>query len=164
MNTGCSINDLETNQGCSHSPSPRRDSLLRAGRATLEMCHSTKRTHFIFAYYSMYHIQLQTIISFAEAFANGFVSEKRTHFLGSYEVLQTTKMALRQKTNPMLPYTGGGSVAQELSMAQVDCGEAESARPAQQTRSSRVAQPVCAPLAELEHYRACALLDAHGVL
>src|ERR1017187_1259230 len=47
-----------------------------------ETCHSTKRTHFVFAYFLVYHISLQEFTSFAGAFANGFVLEKRTHFRG----------------------------------------------------------------------------------
>ena len=43
-----------------------------------ETCHSTKRTHFIFAYFSVYQFYLQELVSFADAFANGFVLEKRT--------------------------------------------------------------------------------------
>jgi hypothetical protein len=45
-----------------------------------EMCHSTKRTHFIFALFLMHHFYLQKLTKFAAAFANGFVSGKRTHF------------------------------------------------------------------------------------
>src|ERR1017187_55624 len=51
-----------------------------------ETCHSTKRTHFVFAYFLVYHISLQEFTSFAGAFANGFVLEKRTHFWGCFGV------------------------------------------------------------------------------
>ena len=48
------------------------------------MCHSTKRTHFLFADFLMDRISIQKLMFFAEAFANGFVLEKRTHFGGSF--------------------------------------------------------------------------------
>ena len=53
----------------------------RDARATVahQTCHSTKRTHFIFAEFSLYRFCLQNLMSFAESFANGFVLEKRTH-------------------------------------------------------------------------------------
>ena len=51
-------------------------------RGAKETCHSAKRTHFIFAYFSMYPFYLQKLMPFAEALANGFVFEKRTHFGG----------------------------------------------------------------------------------
>src|ERR1039457_5394953 len=44
-----------------------------------QTCHSTKRTHFIFAYFSLYHAYFQQLMPFAGAFANGFVLGKRTH-------------------------------------------------------------------------------------
>src|ERR1017187_9509387 len=44
---------------------------------------SAKRTHLIFAIFSMYRVYLQKLTSFAAAFANGFVRGKRTHF-GAY--------------------------------------------------------------------------------
>src|ERR1017187_7050072 len=44
------------------------------------MCHSTKRTHFVFASFPIYRFYIQRLTPFAVAFANGFVSEKRTHF------------------------------------------------------------------------------------
>ena len=45
-----------------------------------EICHFTKRTHFEFEDFFMYLRYSQTLVTFAEAFANGFVLEKRTHF------------------------------------------------------------------------------------
>ena len=45
-----------------------------------ETCHSTKRTHFVFAKLQMYQFYSQILMPFAAAFANGFVLEKRTHF------------------------------------------------------------------------------------
>jgi hypothetical protein len=44
-----------------------------------QTCHSTKRTHFIFADFFPYQLYLQELLLFAGAFANGFVLEKRTH-------------------------------------------------------------------------------------
>ena len=49
-------------------------------RRSKEMCYSAKRTHFVFADFSLYHFVLQKLMPFAAAFANGFVLEKRTHF------------------------------------------------------------------------------------
>jgi hypothetical protein len=46
--------------------------LLREGCAK-EMCHSTKRTHFDFDYFSIYETSAQELTSFAGGFANGFV-------------------------------------------------------------------------------------------
>ena len=57
------------------------------GRAK-EMCHSTKRTHFISAYFSVYQFYLKALTRFAAAFANGFVLEKRTHLEGISEGLR----------------------------------------------------------------------------
>ena len=43
---------------------------------------SAKRTHFIFARFSTYLFHIQNLMSFAAAFANGFVWVKRNHFGG----------------------------------------------------------------------------------
>jgi len=45
-----------------------------------EMCHSTKRTHFVSYHLSMDHFYLEELVAFAVGFANGFVREKRSHF------------------------------------------------------------------------------------
>jgi hypothetical protein len=46
---------------------------------------SAKRTHFVFAYFFLYQLILQELMSFAGAFANGFVLGKRTQFQGVIE-------------------------------------------------------------------------------
>jgi len=56
-----------------------RMSLLRE-EGTKEACHSAKRTHFVFEEYFMYFRYSQTLMRFAEGFANGFVLEKRSRF------------------------------------------------------------------------------------
>src|ERR1017187_4054330 len=38
-----------------------------------ETCHSTKRTHFVFGYFSAYHSYREKLTQFAVSFANGFV-------------------------------------------------------------------------------------------
>ena len=57
-------------------------SLPTTGYGAKEMCQITKRTHFVFYQLSMERFYLQELVSFADAFANGFVLEKRSHFLG----------------------------------------------------------------------------------
>ena len=47
--------------------------------AAHQTCHSTKRTHFEFDDFFMYFRYSQALMTFEEAFANGFVLEKRTH-------------------------------------------------------------------------------------
>ena len=45
-----------------------------------ETCHSTKRTHFKFEDFFMYSRYSQTLMTFAAAFANGFVLENEPIF------------------------------------------------------------------------------------
>jgi hypothetical protein len=66
-----------------------------------EICHSTKRTHFIFAQLAMYPVYLQKLIPFAEAISNGFVSRKRTHLEGFMEGLARVLMAKMTATGPV---------------------------------------------------------------
>ena len=68
------------------------------------MCHSTKRTHFLFADFLMYRISIQKLIFFAEAFANGFVLEKRTHFEGFH----CSKNSIPTGDEPKVAAHGGG--------------------------------------------------------
>src|ERR1035437_5308411 len=89
----------------------RRRSSSHGGRngaiqGVKETCHSTKRTHFIYATFSMYHICVQKLMSFAAAFANGFVLVKRTHFRVSMRGWGGYENGVVEKTNPKLPHTG----------------------------------------------------------
>ena len=54
------------------------------GYGEKEMCHITKLTHFVFYQLSMERFYLQELVSFADAFANGFVLEKRSHLGGGF--------------------------------------------------------------------------------
>ena len=74
---------------------PRPSSKARQGAH--QMCHFTKRTHFIFEEFFFYRIHGQQLMTFAESFANGFVLEKRTHF---GDVLVGASLRLRE-TNPL---------------------------------------------------------------
>src|ERR1035437_5987748 len=59
---------------------------LKARPGAHQMCHFTKRTHFIFEEFFFYRIHGQQLMTFAESFANGFVLEKRTHLEGDFGV------------------------------------------------------------------------------
>ena len=70
-------------------PAHNKPSLITGGtpaplsaEAAHQVCHSAKRTHFSFSLFTVYQSNVQALVSFARAFANGFVLEKRTHLEG----------------------------------------------------------------------------------
>src|SRR6266404_1592233 len=79
---------------------------LAAGRSSGPIYVSAKRTQFIFAVFSMYHFCLQKLMPFAAAFANGFVSEKRTQIQVCLVGFSAAETTLRWETNPS-PRTSG---------------------------------------------------------
>ncbi len=54
--------------------------IWRSREGLPQMCHTTKRTHFIFWDFRVHYIYLYGLMKVAVAFANGFVLEKRTQF------------------------------------------------------------------------------------
>jgi hypothetical protein len=66
-------------------------------RSSKEMCHSTKRTHFNFAKFSLYRFYIQKLMPFAGVFANGFVLGKRTQFGGSIGLFSMKKGFVRRQ-------------------------------------------------------------------
>jgi hypothetical protein len=73
----------------------RSTGATRPPKVLHETCHFTKRTHFEFEDFFMYLRYSQTLVTFAEAFANGFVLEKRTHFVRLRDSYGATRLTRR---------------------------------------------------------------------